>query len=337
MRFFLLSLLAIGCPLCAKTEPLHQEFAMIPPLSKESLLDLSNIYKEKGFSYSLPKSVLESWFSGKAYDNPTAYSEAKKAALQEDTWKLFQEIVSKPLAQGRNFVTTAGAPGAGKTLLLEQHLSRHGQTSAYVCPDATCLKGSTVYAEGRKAGVPLPDLYTELRPWSNGAAHLLLATLLREGADVYFGSTSSGPGTSPFFKFLKEKGYTITLLHVSAPDDVRWKSIQERDKEFVQTTEEDVRKKASLVVERIQDTFLRYVDRLAFYYRPEVGGDALLAAEWIRGEQRGTLAIYIPKAYEEIKRIHNTAARALGKSGLLWEATVENPEYTDVVPFESFP
>jgi hypothetical protein len=54
------------------------------------------------------------------------------------------------------------------------------------------------------------------------------------------------------------------LIHVSAPDDVRWGSIQERDKTFVQTTEQDIKEKWLLLPQRINDTFLKYADRLSF-------------------------------------------------------------------------
>ena len=69
--------------------------------------------------------------------------------------------------------------------------------------------------------------------------------------------------TYKFFEFLKEQGYRIRIIHVSASDDVRWGSIQERDQSFVQTTEEDVRMKGLMVPQRITDTFLTHADEIA--------------------------------------------------------------------------
>lgn len=47
----------------------------------------------------------------------------------------------------------------------------------------------------------------------------------------------------------------------------------------VQTTEQDVREKGLLLSQRINDTFLKYVDEIKFYYRDGVKQDAVLAAK----------------------------------------------------------
>ena len=114
---------------------------------------------------------------------------------------------------------------------------------------------------------------------------------------------------------------------MSASDEVRWGSIQERDKTFVQTTEEDIRKKGLMVPERINDTFLKYADEIEFYYRGEVSQDAVLAARWLKNENAstslGTLKVVNSEAYEGVKAVHNTAIETLKKPELQWEATVE--------------
>ncbi len=118
------------------------------------------------------------------------------------------------------------------------------------------------------------------------------------------------------------------MIHVSAPDDVRWGSIQERDKTFVQTTEQDVKEKGLLLPQRINDTFLKYADQIEFYYRDDVKQDAVLAARWLRNEDvsefAGTLQILEPKQYEQIKSVHNAAVEVLKKPELLWEEAVES-------------
>jgi len=172
------------------------------------------------------------------------------------------------------------------------------------------------------------NAYNKWRPGSNAATHLILGNLIREKCAFYFGSTSSGPATGKFFEFLKTQGYTIMVIHVSAPDDVRWGSIQERDKTFVQTTEQDVKEKGLLLPQRINDTFLKYADEIEFYYRGDVKQDAVLAARWLKNEDvsefAGTLQILEPKQYEQIKSVHNAAVDILKKPELLWEEAVES-------------
>ena len=311
----------------------QNEPAITSAAASYDVCDISRLYGE--FKYSLPKRILEGFLSGKAFDNPEVYTENESARLREDIHELFQKILSPSPVKEKLAVMTAGAPGAGKTIKMRQDLAENasrGRNFAYVCPDDVCLQNQ---ARTYKADVESGDgskearqaAYNKWRPGSNAATHIILGNLIREGYAFYFGTTSSGPATGLFFKFLKEQGYRIRLIHVTAPDTVCWGSIEERDKIFVQTTERDVREKALLLPQRIMDTFLAYADEIEFYYRDGVKEDAQLAATWIRNEPTekalGTLRVVSRPRYEEIKTIHNAAVKVLGKPELQWESTVE--------------
>ena len=296
--------------------------------------DTSLIYNEE-YVYSLPKPVLESFFSGNAFDYLKGYSTEESGRLCDDIREIFQKILENRPTKENLAVITAGAPGAGKTVKMCQDLSEKSSSGinfAYICPDDVCLKSQTrTYgadvASSDKSKETRQAAYNKWRPGSNAATHLILANLIREKYGFYFGTTSTGPATGKFFDFLKKQGYQIRLLHVTAPDDVRWESIKQRDETFVQTTEQDVREKGLLLPQRINDTFLAYADQIEFYYRDGVKKDAELAATWIRNtdssDALGTLEVVSLPKYEQIKAIHNTATEALHRPDLRWEATVE--------------
>lgn len=290
------------------------------------------IYNSR-YSYSLPKAVMESYFSGRAFDYKEFYTESQSRALQEDIREISRKTFADPyLEKEKLAVITAGAPGAGKTFKLRQDLERNIGNYPYVDPDDICLKSmersyqtdlkaSDGSLESRKA------LYDLWRPGSNAAAHWVLANLIREGYGFYFGTTSTGPATWKFFEFLKAQGYQIRLLHITAPDNIRWESIKERDKTFVQTTEEDIREKGLLLPQRISDTYLKYADRIEFYYRGAVKEDARLTAVWVRNpegaEKLGILRIDRLAFYKQIIAIHNSTVEILNRPELFWENTVE--------------
>jgi hypothetical protein len=273
--------------------------------------------------------------SGNAFDHREDYSEADSAKLREDINELFAKIVSAGTVKDCLAVMTAGAPGAGKTMNMRQDLEKKrasGLEYAYICPDDVAAKNLTrTYVAEIESGDQSKEArlaaYNKWRPASNAAAHLILGNLIREKYAFYFGTTSTGPATGKFFEFLKREGYQIRLIHLSAPDDVRWESIVERDKTYVQTTEADVKEKALLLPQRINDTFLAYADRIEFCYRGALHEDAKLAAVWIRNpisfEALGTLEIIDHFGYAQIKAIHNRAVIALEKPELLWESAVE--------------
>lgn len=305
-----------------------------------NVCDIKHIYDED-FEYSLPKSVLQSFLSGRAFDHPRVYTAEESTRLREDINAIFQQILSTTPEKGNLAVMTAGAPGAGKTTKMRQDLREKaaaGYHFAYICPDDVCLKsqertyqceikGQAATKEERQAA------YNKWRPASNAATHLILGNLIREKYSFYFGTTSSSPATQHFFAFLKKQGYQIRLIHVTAPDDVRWGSIQERDKTFVQTTEQDVQLKGLLLPQRIMDTYLALADIIEFYYRDDVHKNADLAAIWTRNtpsnEVLGTLQIVSPSEYKHIKAIHNAAVTDLKRSDLLWEKTVE--KHSDII------
>lgn len=294
--------------------------------------NLDTIYNAT-YSYSLPREILQSYLSGKAFDHFEEYSPKEAEKLSADINQLFHSIVDSNPVKKRQAVISAGSPGAGKTTLLRQKLdaaSQEGSIYAYICPDDVCLKNQirTYVADIEASGSSLnarEEAYTKWRPGSNAATHLLLANLIKENYAFYFGTTCQSPLTFKFFEFLKAQGYRIKIIHVSAPDEVRWGSIHERDKFFVQTTEEDVCEKGKMVPQRLNDTFLKYADEIEFYYRPFVESDALLAATWIRidGTSKGNLTILDKEAYEGVKAVHNAVIETLQLPELLWENTAK--------------
>jgi hypothetical protein len=297
-----------------------------------NICDLELIYNDQ-FQFSLPKTVLEEQLSGKAFDHKEFYTDEEFDALCTDINDLFQKMLAANPIQEKIAVMTAGAPGAGKTIKMRQDLiekqKQMGKNFAYTDPDDVCLKNmwGTYQVEIQRSDGSFQawkGAYDKWRPGSNAANNLFLGNLIRLGYGFYFGTTSTSPHTWRFFEFLKKQGYQIRLIHVSAPDVVRWGSIQERDKSFVQTTEQDTFEKGLLFPQRISDTYLKYADQIDFYYRDSVRQDAIHAATWKR-ESAG-LKVHQPLAYHEIKVLHNQIAEKLERPDLFWEKLVENAD-----------
>ncbi len=314
----------------------YEENQVMSSITAVDVCEMGPIYDEAaGYKYSLPQSVLEGFLSGKAFDHPKVYSADESVRLHDDINEIYQAILARGPEKDNLAVMTAGAPGSGKTFMMRQILAESrsvGTDYAYVCPDDVCLKsqsrtyGADIVSSGDSKEARLAA-YNKWRPGSNAATHLILGNLIREKFAFYFGTTSTGPATGKFFDFLKKQGYQIKLIHISAPDDVRWASIQERDKTFIQTTETDVCEKGLLLPQRIMDTYLAYADAIDFYYRDGVHADAELSAIWTRNidctEALGTLQIVSSPKYEQIKAIHNAATEVLFRPELQWELTVE--------------
>ena len=142
-----------------------------------ALTDLKTIYNDE-YKYCVPEGFVASCYSGKAFDNKQAYTESEKEALGADITEIydsFGKLPDRPVA-----VITAGAPGAGKTTLMESLLQ---EGCAYVDPDAVCLKSMTrtYQQELREKGEDDKDvrreIYNKWRPASIPILPLLITSI----------------------------------------------------------------------------------------------------------------------------------------------------------------
>lgn len=248
-----------------------------------NVTDLSAIYTDN-FTYCIPETVLRKFMEGDIFGRTEKYTDEEFARVVEDAQAIFDSVMESDPDEKRVCIITAGPPGAGKTVLLEQVLEEErskGRVYGYTDPDAVALKsmhaswGRDLCEEGtlEQQQEARKNAYDKWRPASNFIAHRVLASLIKDGKAFAFGTTASSPQMAGNFEYFRKHGYKIRLLHVSAPDAVRWDSVRRRDLEFVQTTEEDIRNKRGLVVERISDTFMKSADELQFFFRDYPVGD----------------------------------------------------------------
>lgn len=293
-------------------------------ISQVNFADLNLIYNEK-FTFSLPRKTLEDQLSGVAFDNKVPYTEEEKKAgladLQAICSSLFEGLV---VTENKEVVMTAGAPGAGKTVLMESMLAKANEAFkrfAYIDPDAVCLKNQKeTYLKDVNPGQSKEErkvAYDKWRPLSNFITNVALAHLIKSGASFYYGTTASSPFTKNFMGFLEKQGYKdITVVSVTASNETRVKAVHLRDKNFVQTTDDDIRNKGDLFAQRTEDTFPKLSSKTLLYFRKEPDEEAVLAATWERKEEgKGELSIHDRGLYDEIAKVHDEVLARLGNDG----------------------
>lgn len=193
----------------------------------------------------------------------------------------------------KTVILTGGAPGAGKTLLLERIMKENTQPLPYLDPDAVFLKNlmkKTYQADLEKALEAAGDdegkikqarqeMYDKWRCASNYLTHYWIAFFIGQNKSFYFGTTASSPQMKDTFDYYKKRNYNIDLIYIAAPDQVRFDSITLRDKKFVQTTLEDIIEKGKMVWDRFTDTFLK-ATTMSLYFRDKADGEAFHVADW---------------------------------------------------------
>lgn len=192
-------------------------------------------------------------------------------------YPLLSDHCTKPGTGSKRLILTAGAPGAGKTVLLNQWVQARpaDQRGIYIDPDETILKAMIPYQEDLASGDPvlgtLSGAYGKWRAASNYIAGTLINRACADGYDIVYGTTATSPSIKTFYENAKAAGYETTTLIVAAPEDVRRDSVRiryelERDR-F--TPVADVVAKGRMFYERLP-LYFDLSDHFQLYWRDQV-------------------------------------------------------------------
>jgi hypothetical protein len=276
-----------------------------------NICDLSLIYN-RSFCYCLPQSDLESLLSGDG-----AYTKKERRELLEDINEIYSRMVGEKSTRGEIAVLTAGVESPVKARALEFEMEKDFKgVLRYVClnqEDITDTMTRTYVQELTKEGASKKEaIAMKWRLGAEGAMHVIFANLIRDGFCFYFGHTSTSATTPMLFRFLKEKGRYVKVIHITEKYSLRPESL----------------------VLRMDDTFLKYADELEFRWFDGVEKNGKHVATWIKNplgsDQLGTLRITDIFDYNEIKKAHNAAAESLRNTAFLWERLFERRSDTTV-------
>ncbi len=291
------------------------------------------------YTYFLPRKTLNEWMLGKAFEHSFEYSLQEQKHLQEDIRDIYEKVCSDQEAnipsEVPQVIITAGPPGAGKTMLVAEHLSQdNSQKVIYLSSSDLCLKNQqrTYQLDMQNSDQSLEmrrHVFCKWKPGAVAAKHIILGHLIHDRKSLYLGATCIEPFTKDLLHFLKQQKYQIKILYVAASDQIRWSSIQERNKTFAHSnshTEQNVIKKGIDFAQQLP-ILLLYADEIFFYHREKVRESAKLVALWTKrispSDNLDTLHIFLSNEYRMVKLLHNTSIQSLLRSDLLWENVVE--------------
>jgi hypothetical protein len=207
------------------------------------------------------------------------------------------------------YLATAGSPGAGKSIILEQVMQAHPAYADMVKtdPDIYAMRFmvntiqdlllspgmvANAYENGHDYAYAQRRAYDIARAASNIFANRILNDSITARYNVAHGTTMTGRITP--MPAIKEAGYKIHLLLCYAPDDVRVEAVRLRAEEQAnyQVTPEDVRDKGLMFPQRFESYF-GTADYLTLFWRDEATGSAVVAARF----ENGRKTVVNPEAY----------------------------------------
>lgn len=167
----------------------------------------------------------------------TYYSEEQVAYIKGCLASLFNSVTEgkRPVAPGKQqFISTAGAPGSGKSVLLEHELANNPtyKNFVYLDPDEVAIKMIGRYNDmvaryaDKRDGLHMA--YTVWRNASNYLHNSLMNMVAKQGYNIALGTTATGGAMSKLYEGLKAQNFTIKTLVLAADDQTRADSLIQR-------------------------------------------------------------------------------------------------------------
>jgi len=273
------------------------------------------------------------------------YTRQEQKLLFLDIHRILRDALQMPCSFSREAIFTAGAPGAGKSKLMEDYLAREKEKLHISCyfidPASTLHYLSRTYKSeivNRTAGEQTvqeikrgrAEVYQKWRPAADVVSVLLLLKMVELGRRFAYSSTTNTSLVVHVFEWLRYKHYSIEVIHLTTLEKVRYLSLEERctleissypqlqaaeSKMMLKETPEEIQRQGRLFHETIR-VYLS-CDVVHFFFRSSIVKRALLAATWSRG---GLLQVRNQRAYAELVVEHDRVCKDLPDGeNLTWE------------------
>lgn len=214
--------------------------------------------------------TLDGYLTGAVYSK-TPYTEDQQVIIKKELEAAFaRAFAGKVPSKKQTYTSTAGAPGTGKSIFLEQLIDNNPelQGAVYVDPDRQALRFMDSYKQMSKEQSG-EIAYETYRDASNYICNFSMAWAIYKGYDIVHGTTSTNDRVAKsILPGLKENGYNVNVHVLFADAESRTASLEHRIKvqDFYQVTQLDAKGKVAPVYDRITDAYLKYADTVTMYY-----------------------------------------------------------------------
>jgi len=200
------------------------------------------------------------------------YDDAQQQEIANELIVLFNKNFHGKLpSKNKLYIATAGAPGVGKSVFLEELLAKDSHKSEniiYVDPDRQALR--LMYSYWKLANTNGDEVaYETYRDASNFICNFQLVWAIYKGYNIAHGTTSTNERVAKsLLPGLKKLGYTVDIHVLFANMEARTSSLLHRLKvqDFYQVTPADAKGKVAPVYSRLTDAYLKCADSVRLYY-----------------------------------------------------------------------
>lgn len=291
-----------------------------------------------GVNQSIPRSDEYVLFSSDLINSYlSSYNDQERLEIAKDL-AIVRDICAVQPSSGDQelfYLATAGGPGSRKSTILERFLNNHPEfsTGTYLDPDQRALRfmvhtyynislNALASAEDQDYANIRKRAYEKWRAASNYITNSLLEEAAKTKKPITHGTTATGEFIEPLFKKLKNRGYEITLLLCSCPDELRSQAVTYRNtmQKFFQSTPEDALQKGKAFPAKML-IYFSHADTLYLFWSDNLFQPERLAAVLKDGKlevvDQNAFGLFVKK-YENDRKVLSSE----GKDTPQWDELI---------------
>ena len=255
------------------------------------------------------------------------YTEEELALIEKDVQVVKSVLLTgtQAASESPSYLASAGPPGSKKTTILEEfiHYTPRFKEGVYLDPDQRALRfmvhtyvskslSSFQIAQDGDYSTTQKNAYNKWRPASNYITKSLFEEAVKKRLNIIHGTTSTSSEVKDLFTYLKNKGYTITLVLCWSKEHFRTKAISYRNQtvRFYQSDPKDEVQKAKTFPEQFP-LYFSMADTLYFFWSDAILGSQIPAAVCEKGKltvfKEGLFRQFVQQYENERKKRQNSS------------------------------
>jgi hypothetical protein len=237
-------------------------------------------------------------------------SQVNKQGMQ-DIENIFHAFTIADFVKNKEATVVVGPKGSGKTWFAQYEVERRacwGSLHAFLSSEYIHQVASRYDREK-----PIDVSYREWIPLGDLILKFLQQAAIETGCSIVAEKDATDPSLPILLQALKEQEYAIKIIHLTAPEDIRFKAFE---KALTAEENQQFYEGAELFASKLSQGYLSTADEVEFYLRNRLDAKPEIAGCWIKTASHplhGDLKVFDVSKMASIARVQNLALKYLAE------------------------
>lgn len=240
----------------------------------------------------------------------------QQARAIQDIESIFQNFLTSNYIKAMEATLVIGPKGSGKTWFSTYEVESKaawGSNLVYLSSDYLCHNAfkNTFLKDKEKQS---HEALLFWKPLGDLIVKFLQKEALMNKCSIVVEADPTDPSLELMLRTVKAYCYSIKVIHLTAPEDIRRKCL---DEPLSKEEDEKFYEGAQLFSSNTTSSYLEAADEVEFYLRNRLDTKPMLAATWVKSKSskpvKGTLHVFDESLLNGISRVHDLSLRYLAE------------------------